>query len=99
MIGLAWAAPVAQQMQGVPFLNWATLLFVPVLMFYLSLGWRSFLAMLFLFAVCGLICIGIEDLNLHLGWTATGVFVIAWIGRKAREIDRHGHRGMIPVLD
>lgn len=59
--------------------RWAIGGLVAVLIFYLSLGWRYFLAMSAMSAVVMLLNLEME--GLPLAWIASGVFVAAWAGQ------------------
>ncbi len=80
-VALLWALPRPAFMAHTTGLNWATILLVGALFFYLRLGFNYFIEM-FLFS---LVCLGltmfIEIRNWPLAWIGGGVFVIAWIGQ------------------
>jgi uncharacterized membrane protein YGL010W len=66
---------------GGPWLNWASLILLPVLVFYGSLGWRYLLAMGVLGALCILVDFGMGTVGWPVGPIGAAVFVSAWIGQ------------------
>jgi uncharacterized membrane protein YGL010W len=66
---------------GGPWLYWASLILLPVLVFYWSLGWRYFLAMALLGAVSILVDFGMDTVGWSVGSIGAAVFVGAWMGQ------------------
>ena len=80
IVGLLWSIPVPSYFAAVPYLNWATLTMVPVVLFYLQLSPRIALGMIaFSFACLGLVD-WYDQLSLLGVWqTSTALFVVFWI--------------------
>lgn len=62
-------------------LNWADLVLLAVLIFYLTLGLRYFMFMLIVGAVCLWSAIEMERMGWNTVWIGASVFVVAWIGQ------------------
>ncbi len=71
----------------VPAIYWSitavvpSLVFIPVLIFYLILGFKGFVAMTLFTAACLALNYAIVQAGLPLVYIAIGVFVLAWIGQ------------------
>jgi uncharacterized membrane protein YGL010W len=91
VVGLIFSIPVGPLPELFPFLenfaNWATLVLVLVLMYYVSLSGPLTLGMLFFSALC-LALANFLDLTFpgYLWGISLGVFIIAWI------IQFYGHK-------
>jgi uncharacterized membrane protein YGL010W len=91
VVGLVFSIPVGPLPEVLPFLenfaNWATLVLIFVLMYYVSLSGPLTLGMLFFSALC-LALANFLDLTFpgYLWAISLGVFIIAWI------IQFYGHK-------
>jgi uncharacterized membrane protein YGL010W len=82
LTGLLWSLPVPRAFAAVsPWLNWATLLLLAAVLYYLVLSRALALGML-IFAV--LIVAAVKALDMlpwPLAWVCVALFVVAWIGQ------------------
>lgn len=78
--GLLWAIPVPAAMAEVPFLNWATLTLVPIIMFYLRLSSKLAAGMaLFSLGCVALVSWYAQSGPFGLALTSTLFFIGFWI--------------------
>lgn len=61
-------------------INWAVLISIPVLLFYLSLSLKVFLEMLMFSALCIIVNYYLGHI-LPLFYTSLSIFIVAWIGQ------------------
>jgi uncharacterized membrane protein YGL010W len=80
VIGFFWSIPVPASFLAVPYLNWATLFILGCLIFYITLSFKMFLAMLIQTFVMCAICEFLARQGILLPFSAV-VFVLAWIGQ------------------
>ena len=78
---LLWAIPSSDTWGDRPLLNWSTLALMLSMIFYVQLGFRYFLEMLAVAVVVSLANYGMAQAGWPLGWIASAVFVLAWIGQ------------------
>ncbi len=82
LLALLWAIPVPAVFEQWPLVNWATLMVLATLIFYVRLGLPFVVGMLALAALCFWLIILYEN---HAPWplwlAALVVFVVAWIGQ------------------
>ena len=82
VIGLCWDIPVPSAMQSVPYLNWATVVIVLCMVFYIRLSIPLAIGMLLFSTAVVAFIIMYEQTSLSRVWQlALGVFVAAWIGQ------------------
>jgi uncharacterized membrane protein YGL010W len=81
IFALLRAIPTPAWMAPPDYINWATLGMALSLIFYLSLGLRYFLAMLFASALVLVVINELASLNLPMALIGGTVFVVAWIGQ------------------
>jgi len=77
--GLLWDIPQLQFMAALPWLNWAVVITVPVLLFYFALSFPIGLGMTALTVVCLWAWSVAERLGIPVWQTALGLFVVMWI--------------------
>ena len=80
-LALLWACPTPTVIAPIPWLNWAMIVSVPVLLFYLSLGPKYFIGMAFATAATFYSCYQLEINGYRLGVIALVVFAAAWLGQ------------------
>ena len=80
IVALLWELPKPQWMGENPFINWASLIMLPVLYFYYTLSLSIMLGM-FAFTCCCLLASYVLDLHLPISlWSfSLGMFAIAWV--------------------
>ena len=78
VLGLFWSIPTPQAFQSVAYFNWATIFVLGCLVFYLTLSFKMFLAMLI---ETSMMLIGVYYLDIHFNLLqiSTILFVLAWI--------------------
>jgi uncharacterized membrane protein YGL010W len=86
VIGLVWSIPngLVQSWlgQGNPYANWATLVLIIVLVYYVTLSFTLGLGMALFCLFCLFLANLITQLNVAPMWAISiGVFVLAWIGQ------------------
>jgi uncharacterized membrane protein YGL010W len=82
LMGFVWSIPVPQSFASVsPWLNWATLLGVLALIYYVVLSPVLAVGVLIAFAVMFYIVESLSTLPWPLWATSLAIFVIAWIGQ------------------
>lgn len=76
------AAPLQNLTEGNPYANWATVLLILVIVYYVSLSIPLAIAMAFFGLVCILLCNLLAGLNIAPLWLiCVVIFVAAWIGQ------------------
>ncbi|GAB3291072.1 Mpo1 family 2-hydroxy fatty acid dioxygenase [Hymenobacter tenuis] len=83
ILGLLWSIPVPQSLQHIsPWLNWATLIMVLAVGYYLRLSGRLAVGMVLVWALmAGLLHVVDAAAGLPLWAVCLIVFVLAWIGQ------------------
>jgi uncharacterized membrane protein YGL010W len=82
VLGMLWTVPVPAFFTGLsPYMNWATLLILFSLVYYLALSVRLAAGMLLVSFVMILILDALMGLPWPLLWTCVAIFVGAWIGQ------------------
>jgi uncharacterized membrane protein YGL010W len=81
VLALLWVAPKPHFADSHPILNWAILLVVGALAFYLRLGFSYFLGMLMVAVFALSTIVSLQSNGYPLAWIAVFVFVGAWIGQ------------------
>lgn len=81
VFALLWAIPPLAFMATIPYCNWATLVMLAVLAFYLSLGVVFFVDMFFVALLTFSLIMIVDKLSWPLAPIAGLVFVVAWIGQ------------------
>jgi uncharacterized membrane protein YGL010W len=81
VFGLLSAAPTPRLWMAIPHLDWATLVAVMALLYYVVLSWSLAVGVLACFAVMFLIVHLLEALAWPLWATSLAIFVLAWIGQ------------------
>lgn len=79
VVGLLWAIPQPTVMAGIPWLNWAVVALVPILLFYLLMSFPLSLGMAALSLMCLWIWAAAERLGISVWQTALALFVVMWI--------------------
>lgn len=79
IMGLLWAIPVPALMTAVPGLNWATLMAIPVLAFYLPLSLPITIGMLLFTALCFAILTALAAVGVSVLYFSAALFVVMWI--------------------
>lgn len=81
-LGMLWSVPSPAFFAGIsPYLNWATLLILASLLYYLLLSVRLAAGMLLVSALMCLVLELLMRLPWPLLWTSIAIFVGAWIGQ------------------
>ena len=81
-LGMLWSIPRPALFAGLsPYLNWATLLILASLIYYLLLSVRLAVGMLLVSAAMCLVLELLMHLPWPLLWTSVAIFVAAWIGQ------------------
>src|SRR5579871_1344362 len=81
-LGMMWSIPHPAFFAGLsPYLNWATLLILFSLVYYLMLSVRLAAGMLLVSALMCLVLELLMQLPWPLLWTSIAIFVAAWIGQ------------------
>ncbi|GGA86995.1 hypothetical protein GCM10011369_31320 [Neiella marina] len=78
VVALVWSLPFPLLVH--PWLNWATIILVPVLVYYWRLSPQLMLGMLVFSSLCCLLC-AFWPAIVPLWQFAIGLFVVAWIGQ------------------
>lgn len=82
LLGLIWSLPVPQIFQEIsPWLNWATLFWVVVMLYYLYLSLPLALGMLLVSLAMLFLVQLLAGLAVPLWRISLGIFVVAWIGQ------------------
>jgi uncharacterized membrane protein YGL010W len=82
LMGFLWSIPVPQSFAAVsPWLNWATLLAVPALIYYVILSPSLAIGVLLGFAALFTILSSLDTLPWPLWLTSAVIFVVAWVGQ------------------
>jgi len=80
VLGLIWCIPTPWSPS--PYLNFATILLIPVLMYYAALSFKFFFGMLLQNAIMIAVIIWIMGNYSQYGWQIfLAIFVVAWIGQ------------------
>ncbi|WP_020411655.1 DUF962 domain-containing protein [Microbulbifer variabilis] len=79
VVGLLWDIPQPQFMAAIPWLNWAVVITVPVMLFYFALSFAIAIGMTALTVVCLWAWSIAERLGVPVWQTALGLFVVMWI--------------------
>jgi uncharacterized membrane protein YGL010W len=84
--GLLWCVPLGSFLPGVsadvaPLINLATLVALPIIVFYALLGPRTLLTGLLWMAITFTGCVLIQRAELPLVWICAAVWVTAWAGQ------------------
>jgi len=79
LLGILWSLPFPVKFS--PFINWATVLMVLSLIYYLFLSWKLAIGMLFSSLFMILILRWIDGFSVPLWQIATAIFIVAWIGQ------------------
>ena len=78
--GILWSLPLPTWLQTVPGVNWASILLIPVLLFYLRLSVALTLGMTVFSLLCFAICWQIDQIMPGQLWQISlTLFVIAWV--------------------
>lgn len=85
LVGLLWIIPVPEVLQGVPYLNWATIVLAAALLFYIRLSIPLFIGFVLISALmvlgnATLFQVFDENRLYHL-IASVAIFVLAWIGQ------------------
>jgi uncharacterized membrane protein YGL010W len=81
-LGMLWTVPRPSSFLSIsPYLNWATLLIVASLIYYLLLSVRLAAGMLLVSVAMVLVLEALMGLPWPLLWTSIAIFVAAWIGQ------------------
>ena|SRR5690349_19760789 len=81
-LGMLWSIPRPTFFVGIsPYLNWATLLILASLIYYMLLSVRLAAGMLLVSVLMCLVLELLRRLPWPLFWTCIGIFVAAWIGQ------------------
>ena len=85
IVGLLWSIPVPEAMAVNEWVNFATIMLIPVVIFYARLSMSLTIGMtlwcVFCFAMCHLYESGVATSALPLWQASIIVFVLAWIGQ------------------
>ncbi len=80
IVGLLWNLPLPTPLTNIQGVNWASIILIPVLIFYASLSWTLMLGMLAFSLVCFMLAWQIDiSANWPLWQISLTLFVIAWI--------------------
>jgi len=79
LLGILWSLPFPVKFS--PFINWATVLIVLSLIYYLFLSWKLACGMLFFSLFMILILQWMDSFSVPLWQTAIVIFIVAWIGQ------------------
>jgi len=79
LLGLLWSLPFPVKIS--PLINWATVLIVLSLIYYLFLSWKLACGMLFFSLFMILILQWMDGFSVPLWQTAIVIFIVAWIGQ------------------
>ncbi|HXH76842.1 MAG TPA: Mpo1-like protein [Bacteriovoracaceae bacterium] len=77
VVGLLWAIPSPDAFSVVHYLNWATLFVAGVLIFYLTLSFKMFIAMVLQSIFACWICIKLEEAGILIPFCVI-VFFLSW---------------------
>ena len=78
VIGLLWAIPVPGFLMKIPFINFGTILVIGALIFYLSMGIKIFLGMIFIVSPIVYGNVLLQNYS-HQIYLMSGIFVFSWI--------------------
>ena len=94
IVGLIRSIPVFTAMENIPYLNWANILLVPVLLYYLTLSFPLFIGFIFFGGMVSFIndWIAIQNGTVYLAMFSFIIFILAWIG----QFIGHGIEGKKP---
>lgn len=81
VIGLLWSIPVLDALAVSPWVNWATLVAVLALMYYIALSPSLAVGIAIGFAVLLILVRALDTLPWPLWVTSVVIFVVAWIGQ------------------
>ena len=79
LLGILWSLPFPVKFS--PFINWATVLIVLSLIYYLFLSWKLACGMLFSSLFMILILQWMDSFSVPLWQIAIVIFIVAWIGQ------------------
>jgi uncharacterized membrane protein YGL010W len=84
--GIGWCIPIGSWLPGVPqsiapYINFSTLIAIPIMFFYWRLGPTTFLTGLIWLAITVAGCLAILAAGQQLLWISIGVWVTAWAGQ------------------
>ncbi|MFB3099885.1 MAG: DUF962 domain-containing protein [Gammaproteobacteria bacterium] len=79
LLGILWSLPFPVKFS--PFINWATVLIVLSLIYYLFLSWKLACGMLFSSLFMILILQWMDGFSVPLWQIAIVIFIVAWIGQ------------------
>ncbi|TJY64687.1 DUF962 domain-containing protein [Sinimarinibacterium sp. CAU 1509] len=90
-VALLWSASLAWLVPGVspavaPWINLATLLALPVAVFYARLGAGSLFSGVLWMLIAGLACFALQVAGVALPWIAVPVWLVAWV------VQIYGHK-------
>lgn len=80
VVGILWCIPRPEFFQSIPYLNWATLFILGCLVFYLTLNFLMFLAMVVQTLIMCLLAQKFYEMGILLQLSIV-IFVLAWIGQ------------------
>jgi uncharacterized membrane protein YGL010W len=94
IVGLIRSIPVFAAMENIPYLNWANILLIPVLLYYLILSFPLFIGFIFFGGMVSFIndWIAIQNGTVYLAIFSFIIFILAWIG----QFIGHGIEGKKP---
>ncbi|MDQ2070805.1 Mpo1 family 2-hydroxy fatty acid dioxygenase [Natronospira bacteriovora] len=82
LVGLLWSLPVPPAwVELTPFLNWATMLLLAAVIYYLFLSPPLALGMLLFAVILSALAWQLDQLPLPLWGVSLAVFVLAWVGQ------------------
>ena len=82
IVGLIWSIPFPFASERIPFLNWATLILVLVLLYYINLSVSLFFGMLLITSVFAVACYLVEQYSPWPLWAVSlTIFFLAWVGQ------------------
>ncbi|WP_444931930.1 DUF962 domain-containing protein [Microbulbifer sp. SSSA002] len=77
--GLLWAIPQPEFMGAIPWLNWAVVVTIPILLFYFVMSFPIALGMTGLTILCLWAWSVLERLGVPIWQTALALFIVMWI--------------------
>jgi uncharacterized membrane protein YGL010W len=82
LMGFLWSVPIPQSFEAVsPWMNWATLLAVLALVYYVVLSPALAIGVLVGFVVLFTILQSLDTLPWPLWFTSAVIFIVAWVGQ------------------
>jgi uncharacterized membrane protein YGL010W len=83
IVGLIRSIPAFTAMENIPYLNWANILLVPVLLYYLVLSFPLFIGFIFFGGMVSFIndWIATQNGTVYLAIFSFIIFILAWIGQ------------------